>query len=52
MDPSGFANGIAQWFGLGTALTSVDVTNQEVVSPWYQDGIKEYFTYFWVKLCS
>ena len=45
MDPSGFANGIAQWFGLGTALTSVNVTNQEVVSPWYQDGIKEYFTY-------
>ena len=44
-DPSTFANGIAQWFGLGSDLTSVDLTNQEVVSPWYQDGVKDYFRY-------
>ncbi len=44
-DPSGFANGIAQWFGLGTATTSIDLAKKEVVSPWYQEGIKDYFKY-------
>ncbi len=44
-DPSNFANGIAQWFGLGSDLTTINLTTQEVVSPWYQDGVKEYFTY-------
>lgn len=44
-DPSTFSNGIAQWFGLGAGLTSVDLTNGKVVSPWYQDGVKDYFKY-------
>ncbi len=44
-DPSVFLNGIAQWFGLGTDLASIDIQNQKVVSPWYQDGVKEYFSY-------
>lgn len=44
-DPSWFNNGIAQWFGLGTQNTSINLTEQKVVSPWYQDGIKEYFQY-------
>lgn len=44
-DPSTFANGISQWFGLGAKLTSVDLTNNKVVSPWYQDGVKDYFKY-------
>lgn len=44
-DPSTFSNGISQWFGLGSDLTSVDLTNQRVVSPWYQDGVKDYFRY-------
>ena len=43
-DPSGFGN-IAQWFGLGTNITAVDIENKKVVSPWYQDGVKEYFKY-------
>ena len=44
-DPSVFGNGISQWFGLGADLTSVDLTNNKVISPWYQDGIKDYFKY-------
>ncbi len=43
--PNGFMNGIAQWFGLGNFLTSIDVKNQKVVSPWYQEQVKEYFAY-------
>ncbi|MDF2659322.1 MAG: transporter substrate-binding protein [Paenibacillus sp.] len=44
-DPSTFSGAIAQWFGLGTDITAVDVENKKVVSPWYQPGIKEYFAY-------
>ncbi|EPY14339.1 MULTISPECIES: extracellular solute-binding protein [Paenibacillus] len=44
-DPSKFEGAIAQWFGLGTDITAVDVENKKVVSPWYQDGIKDYFRY-------
>lgn len=44
-DPSGFDNGIAQWFGLGTAISSVSINENKVVSPWYQPGIKDYFKY-------
>lgn len=44
-DPSAFSGAIAQWFGLGTDITAVDVENKKVVSPWYQDGIKDYFRY-------
>lgn len=43
-DPSGFGY-IAQWFGLGSAITAVDVENKKVVSPWYQNGVKDYFKY-------
>lgn len=44
-DPGSFSGPIAQWFGLGTSISSVDVENKKVVSPWYQDGIKDYFRY-------
>lgn len=44
-DSSAFNGAIAQWFGLGTDITAVDVENKKVVSPWYQDGIKDYFRY-------
>ncbi|NOU85579.1 extracellular solute-binding protein [Paenibacillus sp. LMG 31460] len=44
-DPGDFSGSIAQWFGLGTAITAVDVENKKVVSPWYQEGIKDYFRY-------
>ncbi|SDS03765.1 carbohydrate ABC transporter substrate-binding protein, CUT1 family [Paenibacillaceae bacterium GAS479] len=44
-NPGNFAGPIAQWFGLGSGVTAVDVENKKVVSPWYQDGIKDYFRY-------
>lgn len=40
-----FGNGISQWFGLGDQLATIDVVNQKVVSPWYQEGLKEYILY-------
>ena len=43
--PGQFTGAIAQWFGLGTGITAVDVENKKVVSPWYQEGIKDYFRY-------
>lgn len=43
--PGDFKQSIAQWFGLGTDVTAVDVENKKIVSPWYQPGIKEYFQY-------
>ena len=47
VDTSGdfFMTGIAQWFGVGNYLTAVDTKNQKIVSPWYQDGIKDYLKY-------
>ena len=45
IDPTKWGNGVAQWFGLGQALVSYITTTDEVVSPWYQDGCKEYFQY-------
>lgn len=44
-DPGLFSGSIAQWFGLGSDITAVDVENKKVVSPWYQEGIKDYFRY-------
>ncbi|MCU6709104.1 extracellular solute-binding protein [Paenibacillus sp. J5C_2022] len=44
-DPSNFSGAIAQWFGLGTDISAVDIENKKVVSPWYQEGIKDYFRY-------
>ncbi|RAV22532.1 ABC transporter substrate-binding protein [Paenibacillus contaminans] len=43
--PGAFNGPIAQWFGLGTDITAVDVENNKIVSPWYQEGIKDYFRY-------
>ncbi|OPA80259.1 ABC transporter substrate-binding protein [Paenibacillus selenitireducens] len=43
--PGQFTGAIAQWFGLGTGVTAVDVENKKVVSPWYQEGVKDYFRY-------
>lgn len=43
-NPSGFGC-LAQWFGLGTGITAVDVENKKIVSPWYQEGVKDYFEY-------
>lgn len=47
VDTSGdfFMTGIAQWFGVGNYLTAVDTKNEKIVSPWYQDGIKDYLKY-------
>ncbi len=45
LDPSSFNTGIAQWFGLAPGLFGVDITNGKVVSPWYQEGVKDYFAY-------
>ena len=42
---STFANGVAQWFGLGCYTVSADPANRQIVSPWYQDGIQDYFRY-------
>ncbi len=47
VDTSGdfFMTGIAQWFGLGNYLTAVDVKNEKIVTPWYQEGIKDYIKF-------
>ena len=42
---SSFDGAIAQWLGLGTGMTAIDLESNKVVSPWYQPGIKEYFMY-------
>lgn len=44
-NPGGFSGSIAHWFGLGSGLTSIDIENNKVISPWYQEGVKEYFEY-------
>ncbi|MDD2213803.1 MAG: extracellular solute-binding protein [Oscillospiraceae bacterium] len=44
-NPASFQNGIAQWFGLVTDITSFVIEDAEVTSPWYQDGIKDYFKF-------
>lgn len=47
LDPTAalFSDGVAQWFGLGNGLVAYDITNQQVVCPWYQDGVKDYLQY-------
>lgn len=45
LNPQNFHNGIAQWFGLGVSVTSIDAGELTVVSPWYQKGVREYFKY-------
>lgn len=44
-NPADWNNGIAQWFGLVSDLSSFVIEDGKVTSPWYQDGIKEYFRY-------
>jgi len=44
-NPAGFTNGIAQWFGLVTDISSFIIEEGKVTSPWYQPGIKDYFAY-------
>lgn len=45
VDAQTFQNGLAQIFGLGNGLFALDVESGKVVSPWYQDTVKDYFTY-------
>ena len=45
LDVQYFNNGLAQIFGLGNGLVSLDVANNKIISPWYQEGIKDYFSY-------
>ena len=47
-DTAYFGNGIAQWFGLYYSLASFGITDgtpTDITSPWYQEGIEEYFTF-------
>lgn len=44
-NPAVWNNGIAQWFGLVGDLSSFVIEDGKVTSPWYQEGIKEYFKY-------
>lgn len=45
IDAQTFANGLAQVFGLGNGILALDPETGEIVTPWYQDNIKEYFAY-------
>lgn len=38
-----FMTGIAQWYGLVPDIVAVDPVSSEVTSPWYQEGVKDYF---------
>ncbi len=38
-----FFTGIAQWFGLVPDIAAYDPTSGKVTSPWYQEGVKDYF---------
>lgn len=40
-----FANSVAGWFGLGSGLASIDFDREEVVCPWYQEGVQEYISF-------
>jgi ABC-type glycerol-3-phosphate transport system substrate-binding protein len=42
---STFYTSINGWFDLGSELVYVDSAKQQVLSPWYQPGIKDYITY-------
>ena len=45
VDCQTFANGLAQVFGLGNGIVALDTANGKIVSPWYQDHVKDYFAY-------
>ncbi len=36
-------SGLAQYFGLGNDLVALDYANGKIISPWYQDTVKDYF---------
>lgn len=40
-----FSNALAQSFGLGYGNVSVDPVTRTAVSPWYQEGVKDYISY-------
>jgi putative aldouronate transport system substrate-binding protein len=43
-----FGTGIAQWFGLGTfgdGFRLISCIDNKVVSPWYQDTVRDYITF-------
>lgn len=44
-NPGWWSNGIAQWFGLVGDTYSFVIEEGVVTSPWYQEGIKEYFKF-------
>jgi len=45
LDPGDFRNGVAQWYGLGPQLASINIVDNTVTSPWYQPGVIDYFIY-------
>ncbi len=45
INPSTFRTAIAQWFGLGTATIAVDPETNQIISPWKQPHVGEYFAY-------
>ena len=45
VDCQTFGNGLAQVFGLGNGIVALDTVNGKIVSPWYQDNVKDYFAY-------
>lgn len=45
VDCQSFANGLAQVFGLGNGIVALDTVSGKIVSPWYQDHVKDYFAY-------
>ncbi len=47
IDFSIFANGVSNWFGLGNSLSSLRIQDgkADIVSPWHQEGIKDYFRF-------
>ena len=44
-----FDNGLAQMYGLAPGLIQFDKTTNEIVTPWYQPGIRDYIEF--VKKC-
>ncbi len=45
IDFDNFDNGIAQAFGLSNQLVGINQKENKAVSPWYQDGIKDYIAF-------
>ncbi len=41
----GFGNGFAQMFGLTTQIVGHDPETNSITSPFYQEGVKDYFAY-------